>query len=59
MEKSQVLKIEDVLPRIMDNIKIEEFKEQISNCIDLYEKNIKTLRDDITQYNKTAEEDKK
>ena len=56
MEKSQVLKIEDVLPRIMDNIKIEEFKEQISNCIDLYEKNIKTLRDDITQYNKTAEE---
>ena len=56
MEKSQVLKIEDVLPRIMDNIKIEEFKEQISNCIDLYEKNIKTLRDDITQYNKTAED---
>ncbi len=56
MEKSQVLKIEDVLPRIMDNIKIEEFKEQISNCIDLYEKNIKNLRDDISQYNKTAEE---
>ena len=56
MEKSQVLKIEDVLPRIMDNIKIEEFKEQISNCIDLYEKNIKNLRDDITQYNKTAED---
>ena len=28
MKESEVLKIEDVLPCIMDNIKIEEFKEQ-------------------------------
>jgi hypothetical protein len=55
MKKSQILKIEDVLPRIMDNIKIEEFKSQISECIDVYEKNIKELRDDIKEYNKTAE----
>jgi hypothetical protein len=55
MKTSQILKIEDVLPRIMDNIKIEEFKSQISECIDVYEKNIKELRDDIKEYNKTAE----
>jgi hypothetical protein len=55
MKTSQILKIEDVLPRIMDNIKIEEFKSQISECIDVYEKNIKELKDDIKEYNKTAE----
>ena len=55
MDQSKILKIEDVLPRIMDNIKIEEFKDQISKCINLYEDNIKKLRDDINQYNQTAE----
>ena len=56
MNKSnKVLKIEDVLPRIMDNIKIDEFKDQISTCINYYEKNIRELRDDINQYNQTAE----
>ena len=55
MKESKVLKIEDVLQRIMDNIKIEEFKDQISECINLYEENIRELRDDINQYNKTAE----
>ena len=55
MNESKILKIEDVLPRIMDNIKIEEFKSQISDCIDVYEQNIKKLRDDIKEYNTTAE----
>ena len=55
MKNSNILKIEDVLPRIMDNIKIDEFKGQISECINLYEKNIRELRDDISQYNQTAE----
>ena len=55
MQLSKILKIEDVLPRIMDNIKIEEFKLQISECIDVYEENINKLKKDINEYNKTAE----
>ena len=55
MKESKILKIEDVLPHITDTIKIEEFKKQISNCINEYEENIKKLKDDINVYNKTAE----
>ena len=55
MKESQILKIEDVLPCIMDNIKIEEFKTQISDCINVYEKSIKNLKEDIENYNDTAE----
>ena len=55
MKESKILKIEDVLPHITDKIKIEEFKKQISNCINEYEENIKKLKDDINVYNKTAE----
>ena len=55
MDESNILKIEDVLPHIMDNIKIDEFKNQISSCINVYEKNIQDLKSDITDYNKTAE----
>ena len=55
MDESNILKIEDVLPHIMDNIKIDEFKNQISSCINVYEKNIQELKEDITDYNKTAE----
>ena len=55
MDKSKVLKIEDVLPYITDSIKIEEFKTHISDCISQYEKNINELKDNIKCYNKTAE----
>ena len=55
MDKSKVLKIEDVLPYITDSIKIEEFKTKISNRISQYEKNIDELKDNIKSYNKTAE----
>ena len=55
MKESKILKIEDVLPHITDTIKIEEFKKQISNCINEYEANIEKLKKDINDYNKTAE----
>ena len=55
MKESKVLKIEDVLPYITDSIKIEEFKKQISNCINEYETNIKKLKKDINDYNKISE----
>ena len=36
-------------------IKIEVFKEEITSCITIYEKDIQTLKKDIVSYNKTAE----
>jgi hypothetical protein len=56
MNESEVLKIEDVLPHIMGNIKIEVFKKEITNCINIYENNIQELKRDIFKYNKTAED---
>ena len=55
LKQSKVLKIEDVLPYITDSIKIEEFKKQISNCINEYETNIQKLKKDINDYNKISE----
>ena len=55
MEESKILKIEDVLPHITDSVKIEEFKVQITKCINQYEKNIKGLKDNIKNYNQIAE----
>ena len=55
MKESKILKIEDILPHITDSIKIEEFKKQISNCINEYEENIKNLKENINKFNKTAE----
>lgn len=55
MGESEILKIEDVLPHLMDNIKIEAFKEEITSCISIYENDIQNLKKDISSYNKTAE----
>ena len=52
MRESKILKIEDVLPYISDEIKIEDFKAQISKCINEYEENINHLKEDINNYNK-------
>ena len=55
MKESKILKIEDVLPYISDEIKIEDFKTQISKCINEYEENINHLIEDISNYNKANE----
>ena len=44
MKESKILKIEDVLPYISDEIKIEDFKTQISKSINEYEENINHLK---------------
>ncbi len=44
MNESLLLKIEDVLPNLMDSIKIEVFKHEITNCIDKYENNIQEIK---------------
>lgn len=54
MEESQILKIEDVLPNIMGNIKIEVFKTEITGCINNYETSIESLKNKIYSYNETA-----
>jgi len=55
MEKSKVLKIDDVLPYITDSIKIEEFKSHLSECISQYEIKINKLKEDINDYNNNVE----
>ena len=55
INKSKILKIEDVLPHITDSVKIEEFKEQITKCINQYEDNISSLKANIKNYNNIAE----
>lgn len=55
MKESEVLKIEDILPKLMDNIRIESFKQEITKCIDTYENSIELLKDKIIKYNKTAD----
>lgn len=54
-ESNEILKIEDILPHLMDNIKIEVFKDRITSCISVYENDIQNLKKDIVSYNKTAE----
>ena len=55
IKESKILKIEDVLPYISDEIKIEDFKTQISKSINEYEENINHLKEDINNYNKANE----
>ena len=55
IKESKILKIEDVLPYITDNITIENFKLQISDCIKEYENNITNLKENINDYNLAAE----
>jgi len=55
IKESKTLKIEDVLPHLADSINMEEFKGPIAKCINEYESNIKKLKQDINDYNKTAE----
>ena len=55
IKESKILKIEDVLPYITDNITIENFKLQISDCIKEYENNITSLKENINDYNVAAE----
>ena len=54
MTESEVLKIEDILPKLMDNIKIEVFKKEITRCINSYENSIDSLKTKISLFNETA-----
>lgn len=54
MQESNILKIEDILPNLQGNIKIEVFKNEILNCLQGYQTNIEGLRSQIISYNITS-----
>ena len=51
LTETKILKIEDVLPHTTDSIKIEDFKNKISECINDYQNNINKFKEDILEYN--------
>ena len=55
MEKSKILKMEDVLRYITDSTKLVEITTKFVECIEKKEKNINELKQDIKNYNKTFE----
>lgn len=56
LESSQgVLKIEDILPFMMEDVKLEELKNDLEACINFYEEGVSQLRQEINDYNKSTE----
>ena len=50
-ESKGFIKIEDVLPLMGDNVKINEFKDELKDCIKTYEKNVDLLNKEIDEFN--------
>ena len=50
-----VLKIEDILPFMMDDVKLEELKTDLQACINFYEKGVNQLKQEINDYNQSTE----
>ena len=50
-----ILKIEDILPFMMDNVKLEELKTDLQACINYYEEGVHQLKQEINDYNQSTE----
>ena len=50
-ESKGFIKIEDVLPLMGDNVKINEFKDELKDCIKNYEKSVDLLNKEINEFN--------
>ena len=50
-ESDGLIKIEDILPLMGDNVKIGEFKEELKDCINSYEKSVELLNKEIKEFN--------
>ena len=50
-----ILKIEDILPFMMDNVKLEELKTDLQACINFYEEGVHQLKQEINDYNQSTE----
>ncbi|KAL4452788.1 hypothetical protein ABPG74_002353 [Tetrahymena malaccensis] len=54
-DEQQFIKIEDLLTQFSENVKIEHFKDQICNCLQNYNTEIKELKQVIKQYSDSAD----
>ena len=50
-ESNGIIKIEDILPLMGDNVKINEFKDELQDCISNYEKSQYLLTKEIKDFN--------
>ena len=50
-----VLNIEDILPYMDDDIKLDDIKIDLQECIDVYEEGVSQLKQKIVAYNKSNE----
>ena len=50
-----VLKIEDILPFMMDDVKLEELKTDLQACINVYENGVTKLKQEINEYNQSTD----
>ena len=48
-----IIKIEDILPLMGDNVKINEFKDDLKECIKKYEENVHILNKEIKEFNES------
>ena len=49
-----ILKILDILPHLMGNVHLKDIKNDLKNCINLYEKKLKKLKMQINDYGESA-----
>ena len=50
-ESNGFIKVEEVLPLMGDNVKINEFKDELKDCIKTYEKSVDLLKKEISEFN--------
>ena len=53
-ESKGYLKIEDILPLMGDSVKIGEFKDELKECINNYEKSVQKLNKGMKEFNITT-----
>jgi hypothetical protein len=54
-ECQQLLHIEDILPMFPDDVRIGDFKDEISKALNEYTNRITELKEEMTRYTKTAD----
>ena len=54
LKESKVLRVEDILPGLKDEVKIAVFKDEIFDCLNSYEDEIEKLKYEIGDHNETT-----
>ena len=58
-KSKHLIKIEDILPLMGDEVKVNEFKNELNECIKNYEKNKRSLTQEIKYFNESNDSIKK